>query len=179
MCLFSFKVTSPICKVTISILSILYLRSHMFWFCCGTGTLTSKGCLKKDIIYLYGQKKTGTILQNQLECLQILLPNCKTPVVSTTIKLVVITLAMHFKKTPSSILLLNRLHVLVCTMPVLECPREQRWQAITTELGCTQLLSTMLLHLCDEKFSISPYVFKPWYVSAILYIYDQPKALYY
>jgi len=47
MCLFSFKVSSPICKVTISILSILYLRSHMFWFCCGTGTLTSKGCLKK------------------------------------------------------------------------------------------------------------------------------------
>lgn len=92
-------------------------------------------------------------------------------------KFVVITLAMHFKKTPSSILLLSRLHVLVCTMPGSECPREHRWQAITTELGRTQLSSTMLLYLCDEKFSISPYVFKPWYVSAILYIWSAKRTL--
>ena len=74
------------------------------------------------------------------------------------------------KKTPSSILLLDRLHVLVRTMPAPECPREHRWQAITTELGRTKLSSTMLLYLCDDKFSISPYVLKPSYVSDIYMI---------
>lgn len=177
MCLFSFKVLSPICKVTISILSILYLRSHMVWFCCGTGTLTSKGCLKKRhkisvwteenrhntsksvgiSVDLAAKLWSSSSLHNHKVCSNY---SCHA-LPENTLKHITLEQTTCFSMYNANI----------------RMPKGTQMTGNHHRIRTHTTFKHNATHLCDEKFSLSPYVFKPWYVSAILYIWSAKSTL--